>query len=211
MAALVIVASGETLSGHRRDEYLQASRLALDADRVRIEVELTAGIAVADAVLADLDRDGTDTVSAGEAASYAAAVAAAIGLEIDGAPLAVTGKATRVPGVDDVRSGAGAMLIELDATVPALDAGPHLLRFRNRHRPDISVYLANVLVPTDDRVAVTAQRRDVDQRELVVDYQLRAGSIEAAGRTGLAIATALLIALGAWWWHVRRRPTASPA
>ena len=95
-------------------------------------------IAMADAALADLDRDGTDTVSAGEAASYAAAVAAAIGLEIDGAPLAVTGKATRVPGVDDVRSGAGAMLIELEATVPALDAGPHLLRSRTRRRPTAS-------------------------------------------------------------------------
>src|SRR5262249_39569825 len=37
----------------------------------------------------------------------------------------------------------------------------------------VSVYLANVLVPASDRVDVTNQRRDYNQRELDVDYVLR--------------------------------------
>jgi len=48
------------------------------------------------------------------------------------------------------------------------------LTFRNRHHPDRGVYLANALVPQTDRVEVTAQRRDADQRELTIDYVLRA-------------------------------------
>ena len=57
--------------------------------------------------------------------------------------------------------------------MPQQAAGTHHLRYRNVHRPDIGVYLANALVPTSQRVAVVAQRRDVDQRELVIEYLLR--------------------------------------
>ena len=38
--------------------------------------------------------------------------------------------------------------------IGAASAGPHHLRYRNTHRPDIGVYLANVLVPASDRLAV---------------------------------------------------------
>jgi hypothetical protein len=39
-AALVLVA-GETVSAHRLDEYLQAARIDLQADRVTVDLELT--------------------------------------------------------------------------------------------------------------------------------------------------------------------------
>ncbi len=52
--------------------------------------------------------------------------------------------------------------------------GPHQLLFRNSHHPDRSVYLANALVPESDQIAVTAQRRDSDQSELIIDYVIRA-------------------------------------
>jgi hypothetical protein len=58
------------------------------------------------------------------------------------------------------------------ATLPALPAGVHQLSFRNRHDSQRSVYLANALVPESDRVAVTAQRRDGSQSELVIEYRL---------------------------------------
>jgi hypothetical protein len=52
--------------------------------------------------------------------------------------------------------------------------------FRNTHLGAESVYLANALVPDDDRVSVTGQRRDGDQRELTIDYHVRAPSAEVA-------------------------------
>ena len=51
------VAASIAVSAHRRDEYLQAARLAVEPDRVELELDVTPGIAVADATIADLDRD----------------------------------------------------------------------------------------------------------------------------------------------------------
>jgi hypothetical protein len=78
---------------------------------------------------------------------------------------------------------------------PQVD-GDHSLSFRNMNQRDGSVYLANALVPTSDRVTITAQRRDVTQRDLTIDYVLRRGPGTSAptwllgalaGLAGLAI------------------------
>ena len=57
----------------------------------------------------------------------------------------------------------------------------------NTYRSDIGVYLANALVPASDRVMVAAQRRDIDQRDLVIDYML-IGQPAPAARRGLTVA-----------------------
>jgi hypothetical protein len=41
LVAAISVASTEGVSAHRRDEYLQAARIAVAADRVRLELNLT--------------------------------------------------------------------------------------------------------------------------------------------------------------------------
>jgi hypothetical protein len=51
-----------------------------------------------------------------------------------------------------------------------LSSGEHHLFFRNQHRLGGSVYLANALVPRNDRITVVAQRRDPEQRDLTIDY-----------------------------------------
>ena len=60
--------------------------------------------------------------------------------------------------------------------MPALSAGDHQVLFRNAFQPEGSVYLANALVPSSDGVAVTAQHRDADQRNLTIDYRIRSGN-----------------------------------
>ena len=169
LALTLIVSASPGLSAHRRDEYLQAARIALDPERVQIALDLTAGIAVADLVIGEIDRDRTGTISAGEEQAYAAVVQDAIRLELDGSPLHLELTNRRFPSVAAARNGEGAIRIELAAAIGAVSPGPHRLLYRNAHRPDIGVYLANVLVPASDRVAVTGQRRDVEQRQLVVD------------------------------------------
>ena len=65
-------------------------------------------------------------------------------------------------------------MIRLSASValPVLTGGSHQLFLGNTHRADIGVYLANALVPTDRRIEITGQRRDVAQHELTIDYAL---------------------------------------
>jgi hypothetical protein len=158
---------------HRRDEYLQAARIAIDPQRVQIELDLTPGIAVASRVLDEIDRDRNGVVSDSEARAYATRVIGDIRVDVDGETLPVALAATRVPTVDSVLRGEGTIQFQFTAAVQSLGAGNHRLFYRNAHHQDIGAYLANTLVPATDRVMVLTQQRDVAQRELVVDYLLR--------------------------------------
>jgi hypothetical protein len=201
---VVIVTTG--LSAHRRDEYLQAARIAIDPDRVQIELDLTPGIAVAKAVLTDIDCDANGSISAAEARAYSKRVLSHIALDVDGMPLGVELVDSAFPTIDAVGRGEGSVRIHAVALMPRLVDGRHHLRYQNAYRSDIGVYLANALVPASDRVTIAAQRRDVDQRDLLVDYTLR-GDPAARVRQGVpvGVAGALVLLVNVWW---RRRPRA---
>ena len=200
----MLVAEGWT-SAHRRDEYLQAARLAIDPARVAIELDLTPGIAVAAAVLAEIDADANGSISIAEGRGYASRVLSTIALDVDGIPLRLELVDSAVPELDAVRQGEGILRIRAAASLPRLPDGLHHLRYRNAYHADIGVYLANALIPDSDRVTIAAQRRDVDQRDLIVDYTLRGQPMSGALR-GLSLATAgALILIAHVWWRTRPR------
>jgi hypothetical protein len=198
--ALVLVATAST-SAHRRDEYLQAARLGIDQDRVELALDLTPGIAVAPQVLAAIDRDGDKAIAPAEARAYALQVLSAIALDVDGRPLRVELVDSDVPSIDAVLNGIGTMRVRAYAAMRGLGGGFHQLHYRNSHRRDIAVYLANALVPASDRVTIGAQRRDFDQRALTITFMLQ------ADRTTQARAWLFLIgaSIGVWiavvWWR----------
>lgn len=171
--ALLMGALAADVGAHRKDEYLQAARIALDPQRVLIELSLTPGVAVAGTVLADVDRDRSGTISADEAKAYAEVVRKEIRLEVDGSPLSTELVNSRFPPVESIRRGEGAITLRFAAAVPSLSTGPHHLLYRNHHRGEIAAYLANVLLPESASISISAQKRDVAQRQLVIDYVLR--------------------------------------
>jgi hypothetical protein len=188
------VAAGAGVSAHRMDEYLQAARLALDPARVQIDLDLTPGIALADAILADIDRNRDGLLSAEEQRLYVALVTSALTLEVDGTPVQTESAAASFPDADAMRRGEGTIRLHSSAVIPRLTNGFHQLWFRNRHHPNRSVYLANALVPASNQVAVTAQRRDDKQTELTIDYVVHAEPARLAVGWllgGIAAATAL--------------------
>jgi hypothetical protein len=206
-AAAIGIALGVQVSAHRRDEYLQAARLAIDPERVRISLDLTPGIAVAETVLSDIDVDANRSISAAEARAYAERVLQAIALDVDGTPLDVELVDSTFPAIDAVLNGDGTARIQAVASMPRLAEGRHHLRYRNAYRSDIGVYLANALVPDGDRVTVSAQRRDVDQRDLVIDYTLRAdAAARVRGGFSVALTGALIMAAHVWWRRSRHLP-----
>ena len=174
MTLQLVLMSGSWTSAHRRDEYLQAARLAIDPDRVGLALDLTPGIAVADVVLSEIDVDRNGLISVGEARAYSDRVLSAIALDVDGIPLRVELVESTFPTFDSVRNGEGTARIHAKASMPRLADGLHHLRYRNAYRSDIGVYLANALVPASDRVAITAQHHSAEQRELMIDYKLHA-------------------------------------
>lgn len=195
---LIIIDGGAGLSAHRLDEYLQAARLAIDPDRVQLELDLTPGIALAEAVLTDIDRNRDGSLSGEEQRAYAGAVIDALELAIDGTRVSMQQVTTSFPEFEAVGRGEGTIRLRSMAMLPPLANGIHHLSFRNRHHPDRSVYLANALVPERDSVAITAQRRDGDQSALTIDYVLREAARPSRIRWlfGAMAAAILLLALG---------------
>ena len=171
LVAAMAVASSAGVSAHRRDEYLQAARIAIEPDRVQIELDLTPGIAVADDVIRQIDADGNGTLSPEEQQAYVRRVLGDLALRVDdGPPLELKSAVSTFADVGALRDGVASVTIRSEARVRLLTAGPHRLFFSNHHAAAASVYLANALVPESDHVAVTGQERDGDQRELTIDF-----------------------------------------
>jgi hypothetical protein len=207
--AILVLVAGTPARAHRLDEYLQASRLAIDPDRVSIELDLTPGVAIAAMVIREIDADANGSIDAAEARSYSQRALSSISLGIDGVPLDVSVVERAYPSIEAMKEGQGTIRLGFAATLPRLASGTHRLHYRNAHRTDIGVYLANAMMPMTDRISVNAQHRDVDQRELVIEYELRGGTAAPLSPwiwplvvSGLAVGAVVL-------W--RRLPVASQA
>jgi hypothetical protein len=205
IVAAISVALSVELSAHRRDEYLQAARIGISPDSVRIELGLTPGIAIADAVIRAIDRDGDGALAAEEQQAYAQEVVNHLDLEADGVALGIRLRIVSYPALRAIRDGEGTIALQLEAGLPDLATGRHELRFRNTNGRTASAYLANALVPDDDRVAITSQERDAAQSELTIDFALaRAPLISARGWILVGILSAGLL-----WTYVARRGRAN--
>ena len=211
-AAIVVAAlclwAGTTTSAHRLDEYLQATRVAINRDRVDLEIDLTPGVAVADQVLERIDADRDGRISNDEASAYSRQVLNDLSIEVDGRPQRLTLTEVRCAPVAELRQGIGAIRIKATAPAPAATAGPHVVFTRNVHRPDISVYLANALVPANADLTIQRQVRDPQQHELRIEFDVaRVPHADVLGWLAPLGAATALTALG-WQWRRRRgRPS----
>jgi polyphosphate kinase len=68
---LAFLAFPTAVFGHRLDEYLQATLVAIEPSVVRLQINLTPGVDVAEKVLAQIDRDNDNAISKNESAAYA--------------------------------------------------------------------------------------------------------------------------------------------
>jgi hypothetical protein len=163
-------------------------------------------MAVAPAIVAGIDRDRNGSVAADEGQAYAERVLREIQLEVDGRPLSLQLTSRSFPAIPAMLGGEGTIQIQLTAAVPTLAAGAHRVLYRNAHRPDIGVYLANALVPASTRVMVLSQTRDRDQRELVIDYELTGDAENRPPWWGLAAVAAATVLAAAALWRWSRAP-----
>src|SRR5215204_4431439 len=85
-AAALLFALPNIASAHRLDEYLQATRISIDRDRVVVAINLTPGTQIVPSVLAAIDTDRDGKVSDAEGAAYAGEVIQAMRLSVDERP-----------------------------------------------------------------------------------------------------------------------------
>ena len=191
---------------HRLDEYLQATRLSIDVDRVSVEIDLTAGVNVAPQVVAWIDTNRDGQISSTEGRAYAQQMLRAVGLEVDGRTASLSLIDSRFPKARDMTAGVGTIRLRATARLPAGASGRHQLAYVNDHRSEMSVYLVNALVPEDPRIQIAGQRRDPAQHHLTLDYDVTTHSAWARTSWLLAGLAAVGLLAGA-----RRAARVDPA
>jgi hypothetical protein len=159
--------------GHRLDEYLQATRIAVATNRIDMTFELTAGVAVAGHVLEliDLDRDGH--VSGDEGNAYARRFMKDVNINLDGKLVVAEMTSVSFPAVQEIRSGTGVIRIRATSAIGAISVGSHALGVTNAHLPAISVYLVNALQSRDAAVDIGKQTRDELQKDYRLEFRVR--------------------------------------
>ena len=164
---------------HRLDEYLQATRVDVLRDRVRVEIDLTPGVAVAPSILASIDADRDGRISMAEADAYGSEVLRHVALVQDDQRQTLTLERIEVPSADEILAGMGTIRLEARALVTSA-RGQHRLSFRNSHRTDVGVYLVNALAPSTNQLTIKGQRRDAEQRGIELDYAVASGPLGSA-------------------------------
>ena len=172
LGCLLLVFATNALA-HRLDEYLQATRVSVATNRVDISIDLTPGVAIADQLLAVIDKDRDGRISEEEVAAYAQRVLRDIRIGLDENALALSLEDASFPALHEVKKGLGVIRIKATAPVAPLSVGKHALSLTNAHLPAISAYLVNALVPKDPAIKITKQTRD----ELQKTYRLEFGLI----------------------------------
>ena len=160
---LALLAFPSAVSAHRLDEYLQATLVAIEPREVRLQINLTPGVAVADRILALIDRDRDGAISTKEAAAYAELLKRDLIVRLDQLNVELKLTSSSFPSPAELRAGEGIIRLDFSAMAGPVTAGVHELTLENRHLPSISVYLVNAALPRSGSVQVTKQKRNADQ------------------------------------------------
>jgi hypothetical protein len=170
-------------SAHRLDEYLQATILSVEKDRLQASLRLVPGVAVSSPIIGAIDTNADGVISAAEGRAYAERVVSDLSLSADGHVLRPRLLSFDFPKIDDMREGLGEINIELAADLPPGNSNRKVV-FENHHLPRISAYLVNCLVPRDRNIQVVAQNRNSNQSFYRLDY-LQAGGVPSMFRLGM--------------------------
>jgi hypothetical protein len=166
--ALVLLAATPA-GAHRLDEYLQATTIALEADRIEVDIRLVPGVEVFPVVFAEIDRNADGIASEAEQQAYAKRVLSEIALTLDGTRMPLRLVSSEFPRPELLQSGRGQIRLVLEAPVYG-KAVNRKLTFENHHQRRISVYLVNGLVPQDPDIKLSAQHRSYDQSLYQLEY-----------------------------------------
>jgi hypothetical protein len=166
----LLLATATPADAHQLDEYVQASKISIARDLVRVELRLTPGVKVLSRVLAVIDTNGDGVISADEQRVYADRVRGDLSLAVDGRPLSLHLVTLGFPSLDEMKEGLGEIRMDFEAAVPAGGADRRLT-FENHHLRDVSLYLANALVPQDSAIRIGAQQRSYEQSSFTLEYE----------------------------------------
>ena len=167
-----VLLCGRSAQAHRIDEYLQATIVSLEPNRVDGAMRLIPGVLVAPAVIASIDSDHDGVFSESEMRAYAGRVLADMSITVDGQPTNARLDAWTIPDPAQLRDGQGEIHIEYHVDLPPAEGRlQRRLVLANRHSSDNSVYLVNAEVPRDAEISILGQTRNERQSVYELDFQ----------------------------------------
>jgi hypothetical protein len=172
MVIVAVWALLPSLAAHRLDEYLQATVAMIEPNGIRLRINLTPGVDVADEVLAKIDLNRDAIISEKEAATYAESLRRDLVVRLDQSDAGLEVAALSFAEVDELRSGRGTIQIEFSVTSTPLVVGAHTLSVENRHLSRASVYLFNAALPKSGSVKIGRQKRSNDQHQGEIEFEV---------------------------------------
>src|SRR4030095_3450292 len=112
---LVLLAFPSGVFAHRDDQYLQATLVAIEPSGVRLQINLTPGVAVAEQVLAEIDRDRDGAISKNEAAAYAEFLKRQLAVPMGRRQVELKLTASEFVPPAELRTGSGTIQMEFSA------------------------------------------------------------------------------------------------
>ncbi|HKP15593.1 MAG TPA: hypothetical protein VJT85_05995 [Gemmatimonadaceae bacterium] len=191
---------------HRVDEYLQATTIEVEQNRIVLQMRLAPGIDVFPKVLALIDTDGDRAVAEVELRAYAERLSRDLSLSVDGARLPLRIVASKMETLEALRDGRGTIEVAFDAAVPR-GGGDRRLVFENKHQRAMAEYLVNGLVPRDSAIRLGTQQRSYDQSVYRLEYAQAAAAPRPPSpdsRPGVRLWLAIAALLPLSWIAVRR-------
>ena len=170
---VALLALPSAVFAHRDDEYLQATLVAIEPNGIQLKINLTPGIAVAEQVIARIDRDRDDVISADEASAYIESLKRDLTLRLDGRNLELELTRFEFMSPEELRTGSGIIQTEFSTKFAALKSGSHRLTLENRHLTAISVYLINAVQPGLATIKITGQKRNNNQSAGEIEFEFQ--------------------------------------
>ncbi len=153
---LALLAVPSAVFAHRDDQYLQATLVAIEPNGVRLQINLTPGVAVAEQVIAEVDRDRDGAISKNEAAAYAELLKRDLTLRIDGRKLELKLTASEFVSPEELRTGAGVIQMEFSAVVGSLAAAVQITR-QKRNENQSAGEIEFTFHPLPSKIPVSAR------------------------------------------------------
>jgi hypothetical protein len=202
VAAAILLSGTGAISAHRLDGYLQATMISVGSDRAEVSMRLVPGVAVAAAVLGDIDTNRDGSISNIERQAYAERVLGEVSLSVDGNRLSQRLVSVTFPTPDEIKQGLGEIQIEFRADLPRGGARRKLV-FENHYQSRIAAYLVNCLVPRDPKILIVAQKRNEMQSVYQLEYRETSGVSESRSADSPSSGGALSSGLESvrYWFH----------
>ena len=190
---VAIAAIPPAAHGHVLDEYLQATLVAIEPGDIRLKINLTPGIEIAEKVLNQIDHNGDGAISSGESAAYAEMLKRDLTVRLDGRDAQSKLTASNIPELAELRTGHGIIQMEFSITPCSFSGGNHRLTFENRHFNSLGVYLFNAARPKSASIRIAKQNRNRNQSTGEIDFAYAVPSSLSLRTTGLVASLAVVL------------------